>query len=251
MKKKIAVGVSLVAVGAVALSGCGGGKTSSKTPAPAVSASATVAPSAASGTALAAVDTLTVKGRAPKTGYSRDQYGAAWSDVDHNGCDTRNDILRRDLQDVTYKDGSTCVLASGVLVTDPYTGQKIVWTRGQDTSSAIQIDHAVALSDAWQKGSQQWTADQRLQFANDPLNLISADGPANMAKGDGDTATWLPANTAYRCAYVARQVAVKQKYGVWVTDAEKQAMIDVLSTCPDEPLPTETSAGVVVPPRNK
>lgn len=247
MRRNLIVGAGLATVAAVMFTGCG---TKSASPGSGASSKSS-AVSASAGTALAAVNTLTVKGRAPKTGYTRDQYGPAWSDVDKNGCDTRNDILRRDLQNVTYKDGSTCVLASGVLVSDPYTGKEIVWTRGQDTSSAIQIDHAVALSDAWQKGAQQWTADQRLAFANDPLNLISADGPANMAKGDGDTATWLPPNTAYRCTYVARQVAVKQKYAVWVTDAEKQAMVDVLSTCPNEPLPTEASSGVAVPARKK
>ena len=200
--------------------------------------------------ALATVDNLTVKGRAPKTGYSRDQFGQSWADVDRNGCDTRNDILRRDLTNVNYKDNSTCVIASGVLEVDPYTGQRIDWLRGEKTSSAVQIDHVVALSDAWQKGAQQWTPEVRQQFANDPLNLIAADGPANQSKGDGDTATWLPPNNAYRCEYVARQVAVKHKYGVWVTDAEQQAMRDVLTTCPDQPLPADSSEEVVVPARS-
>ena len=198
---------------------------------------------------LAAVESLEVKGRAPKTGYSRDQFGQSWADVDRNGCDTRNDILRRDLTNVTYKDNSTCVIATGTLEVDPYTGVQINWKRGQDTSSAVQIDHVVALSDSWQKGAQQWDANKREQFANDPLNLIAADGPANQSKGDGDTATWLPPNGSYRCEYVARQVAVKSKYGIWVTDAEKTAMVNVLTSCPNQPLPKDDSAEVVVPPR--
>jgi hypothetical protein len=174
------------------------------------------------------LDGLEVKGRAPKTGYEREQFGPAWKDVDHNGCDTRNDILNRDLDNVV-KDGS-CTVMSGTL-DDPYTGQIIDFTRGQKTSSAVQVEHVTALSDAWQKGAQQLTEEQRVELANDPENLIAVDGPANMQKGDGDAATWLPANKAYRCTYVAKQVHVKAKYNLWVTAAERDAISDVLATC--------------------
>ncbi len=173
---------------------------------------------------------LEVKGRAPTTGYERDEFGAAWSDVDHNGCDTRNDVLARDLTAVTYKDGThDCVVLTGTLV-DPYGGGTIAFERGPD-SAAVQIDHVVALSDAWQKGAQQWSADTREQFANDPANLLAVDGPTNQAKGAGDAATWLPPSTGYRCAYVARQIRVKAAYGLWVTQAEHDAMDRQLGTC--------------------
>ena len=135
------------------------------------------------------------------------------------------------------------MVASGTLL-DPYSGKAIAFVRGQDTSSAVQIDHVVALSDSWQKGAQQWDTAKREAFGNDPLNLLAADGPLNQQKGDGDTATWLPPNKAFRCAYVARQVGVKYTYGLWVTQAEQDAMVGVLSTCPTEPLP----AGSAVPP---
>jgi hypothetical protein len=190
---------------------------------------------APTGSALEAVGGLTVKGRAPKTGYARDQFGAAWVDTDHNGCDTRDDILRRDLTGTSFRSdrGGDCVVASGTL-DDPYTGKEIGFTRGRST---VDIDHVVALSDAWQKGAKYWSSDKRKQIANDPLNLLAVDGPTNRGKGDGDAATWLPPNKAFRCPYVARQVAVKKKYGLWVTAAEKAAMVKVLDTCPDEPLP--------------
>ncbi|MDQ0372476.1 GmrSD restriction endonuclease domain-containing protein [Cellulomonas humilata] len=211
-------------------------------PAPPVDAAAAAA--AQPQTALATAVLLPVKGRAPKTGYDRDLYGQAWKDVDRNGCDTRNDILRRDLTDQVLKPGTNgCVVASGTLL-DPYSGKPIAFVRGQDTSSAVQIDHVVALSDSWQKGAQQWDTAKREAFGNDPLNLLAADGPLNQQKGDGDTATWLPPNKAFRCAYVARQVGVKYTYGLWVTQAEQDAMVGVLSTCPAEPLP----AGSAVPP---
>jgi len=205
---------------------------------PPVAAPVAVAPA---GSALAAAQALEVKGRAPKTGYGRALYGEAWQDVDGNGCDTRNDILRRDLTDVVTRDG--CVVTTGTL-DDPYSGESRPFERGEDTSPLVQIDHVVALSDSWQKGAQAWDDARRLAFANDPLNLLAVDGPLNAQKGDGDTATWLPPDRAYRCAYVARQVAVKTTYALWVTEAERSAMVDVLSTCPTEPLP----AAQAVPP---
>jgi hypothetical protein len=173
------------------------------------------------------------------TGYDRTRYGTAWADIDRNGCDTRNDILRRDLASVTVKAGTNgCLVLAGVLH-DPYTGTTIDFVRGVATSWHVQIDHVVALGDSWQKGAQQWSAAKRERYANDPLNLLAVDGSSNEAKGDGDTATWLPPNQPYRCAYVARQVAVKRAYGLWVTQAERDAMQRVLRTCPSQPLPTE------------
>lgn len=191
---------------------------------------------ARAGSALAAVQRLAVKGRGPMSGYSRAQFGGRWPDVDRNGCDTRNDVLQRDLTGIRFRPGSDCLVASGRLL-DPYTGRAISFLRGASTSSEVQIDHVVALGDAWQKGAARWTADKRERFANDPLNLLAVGGAVNQAKGDGDAGTWLPPRTAYRCAYVARQVAVKAKYGLSVTAAERDAMQRVLSRCPTQPLP--------------
>ncbi|MDR7110886.1 hypothetical protein J2X03_000742 [Microbacterium trichothecenolyticum] len=200
----------------------------------------TVATTAATSelTALAVLETVEVKGRAPKTGYDRDQFGQRWLDVDRNGCDTRNDILSRDLTDV---DAVNCRVYSGTLA-DPYTATTISFVRGQDTSADVQIDHVVALSDAWQKGAQQLTADQRATLANDPLNLLAVDGHANAQKGDGDAATWLPKNKGFRCEYVARQVSVKATYNLWVTQAEHDATASILSACSDQQAFTSTFA---------
>lgn len=215
-------------------------------PAPSTDLDAAAA-AAQPGSALAAVAALEVKGRAPKTGYDRDLFGDGWVDVDRNGCDTRNDILGRDLDPRTVKAGThDCVVLAGVLA-DPYSGTTIAFTRGQGTSEAVQIDHVVALSDAWQKGAQQWDDATRVAFANDPRNLLAVDGPLNEQKSDGDAATWLPPNTAYRCAYVARQVGVKVTYGLWVTAAERDAMVAILSGCPAQPLPDGVLAPTVAP----
>lgn len=199
-------------------------------------------------TALALLATLAVKGRAPKTGYDRDLFGQTWADTDRNGCDTRNDILKRDLTGETFRSGTRdCVVITGQLA-DPYTGRTLSFTKAD--ASAVQIDHVVALSDAWQKGAQQWDAGKRLGFANDPLNLLAVDGPTNASKSDGDAATWLPPNKAYRCAMVARQTAVKAKYGLWATAAERDAIARVLSSCPIERAPTggsPTSAPIARP----
>ena len=181
--------------------------------------------------ALDALATLPIKGRAPKTGYDRELFGQAWADVDRNGCDTRNDILKRDLTAISYVNSVPCKVKSGTLA-DPYTAKTINFVRGTTTSSAVQIDHVVALSDAWQKGAQQLSREQRTALANDPLNLQATDGPTNQQKGDGDAATWLPPSKAFRCEYVARQISVKATYGLWVTQAEHDAMARILGDCP-------------------
>lgn len=194
------------------------------------------APESGTAQALATLETLPVKGRAPKTGYDRDKFGPAWTDDvrvagGHNGCDTRNDILARDLVDETFKPGTRdCVVATGVLQ-DPYTATRIDFVRGQGTSTAVQIDHVVALSDAWQKGAQQLDDATRRDLANDPRNLLAVDGPTNGQKSDGDAATWLPPNKSYRCTYVGKQVEVKAAYHLWVTQAEKDAIRTQLASC--------------------
>jgi hypothetical protein len=185
--------------------------------------------------AINKLESIPVKGRAPKTGYSRDQFSAGWADV--GGCDTRNYILKRDMTGVITKSATDCTVESGTL-NDPYTGKIIKFTRGVGTSDDVQIDHVVAVSDAWQKGAQQIDVSERAQFYNDPLNLLAVDGPANQKKSDSDAASWLPPNKDYRCRYVARQVAVKIKYKLWVTQAEHDAIKNVLSSCPSQTLPT-------------
>jgi len=168
-------------------------------------------------------------------------FGQAWADVDRNGCDTRNDILRRDLTAYRLRSATHgCLVLSGTLH-DPYTGATIAFVRGQSTSAKVQIDHVVALSDAWQKGAQQWSTPRRTAYANDPLNLLAVDGLTNQRKSDGDAATWLPPNKAYRCPYAARQIAVKSRYGLWVTQAERDALARILAACPSQPLPTNAS----------
>ena len=176
--------------------------------------------------ALVALNNLEVKGRAPKTGYARSQF-PHWSDPDRNGCDARNDTLKRDLTNITYKVGTReCKVIAGQLL-DPFTGKVI-------TFSATKV---VALSNAWQTGAAYFDKNKRTQIANDPLNLLAVDSKLNRQKGDGDAATWLPPYKAFRCEYVARQVAVKAKYGLWVTQPEKVAIDKILSTCVGQKLP--------------
>ena len=190
------------------------------------------APAEAVGDASTVLNLLEVKGRAPKTDYSRSQFGDGWESK--LGCDMRNNILRRDLINIVTD--SRCRVLTGILH-DPYTDKDIPFTRGETTSDDVQIDHVVALSDAWQTGAQQLTSDERKNLANDPLELLAVDGLVNQQKSDGDAATWLPPNKAYRCQYVARQIAVKAKYRLWVKPAEKDAMIRVLSVCSGQKLP--------------
>lgn len=181
--------------------------------------------------ALTVLSELPIKGRAPKTGYTREQFGDGWTTKD--GCDTRDIILARDM---TNTRSSSCKVLSGTL-NDPYTGKTIAFTRGATTSAAVQIDHVVALSDAWQTGAQQLTFERRVQLANDPLELLAVDGPANQEKSDSDAASWLPPNKVFRCQYIARQIAVKRVYDLWVTQAEHDTMKQILSSCPDQKVP--------------
>lgn len=201
---------------------------------PAVQSANTTAPNQTAGSAVQALGTLAVKGRAPKTGYKRSQFGDGWLQV--GTCNARNHVLKRDMTDVKTVAENDCTVISGTL-DDPYTGKKIAFMRGPQTSDDVQIDHVVALSDAWQKGAQQLTVEKRVEFGNDSLNLLAVDGPANQKKSDADAATWLPPNKAYRCPYIARQIAVKVKYTLWVTQAEHDAMQNILNTCPGQLLP--------------
>lgn len=178
--------------------------------------------------ALATLAELPVKGRAPMTGYERDEFGHGWIDVDRNGCDTRNDILARDLDAIDRPAG--CRVLAGVL-DDPYTGRLIRFVRGEGTSQFVQIDHVVPLANAWVTGAQRLTEEERVAFANDPLNLLAVDGATNAQKGAGDAATWLPPDRSFRCEYVARQVEVKAAHGLWVTSPERDAIARVLEGC--------------------
>jgi hypothetical protein len=188
-------------------------------------------------TASTVLSTLPVKGRAAKTGYTRAQFGQTWADVDRNGCDTRNDMLKRDLTEIVFKVKTrNCVVESGVLL-DRYSGETINFVRGNVTSMEVQIDHVVALSNSWQTGAFKLTVIQRTALANDPMNLFAVKGRLNSQKGDGDAATWLPPLKSFRCAYVAQQIAVKAKYSLWVTAPEKDAMVRILTACPKQPLP--------------
>jgi hypothetical protein len=164
------------------------------------------------------------------SGYERDKFGPAWEDVDGNGCDTRNDILGRDLTKVVLEPGSRCTVLRGRL-SDPYTARIIAFVRGVKTSTKVQIDHVVALADAWRSGAAQWTPTRRLHYANDPYVLLAVDGRQNEAKGDDDASAWLPPNRSYDCAYAKQQIAIKTKYRLHVTSTEKQALSRTLKTC--------------------
>ena len=174
---------------------------------------------------------IEVKGRAPKTGYSRDQFYDTWPS--ENGCNLRQRILKRDFGETAVLASDNCTVISGSF-NEPYTGEFMSFADKTAISKGIQIDHIVALSDAWQKGAQYKTKEERFAIATDPLNLVAADASANMQKSDGDAATWLPKNRSFRCQYVARQISVKYKYGLWVSDSEKDAMNRILSNCPEE-----------------
>ena len=185
--------------------------------------------------ALNVLAKLEVKGRAPKNTYKRTEFYDTWPSI--GGCSLRQRIIKRELGESAQIGSDKCSVTSGTYI-EPYTGNEMIFTEKSEFSSKIQIDHVVALSDAWQKGADNSHMDKgtRYQLATDPLNLLAVDGPANQQKSDSDAASWLPTNKAFRCQYVARQISVKYKYKLWVTQAEHDAMADVLKTCPNEPV---------------
>ena len=181
--------------------------------------------------AINVLELLEVKGRAPKTGYSREEFYGNWPTVD--GCNLRQKIIKRELGETAVLDG--CNVVAGEY-DEPYTGEHKIFKTREEISKGIQIDHVVALSDAWQKGAQYFSKEKRYEIATDPLNLLAVEAASNTKKSDGDAATWLPSNKKFRCQYVARQVSVKYKYSLWVTEAEKTAIHNILMACPDEPV---------------
>lgn len=197
-------------------------------------------------TAVELLATLPVKNSEPNAGYARSaMFGEAWLDVNRNGCDTRNDILARDL--IAAAKRGSCTVTAGNL-RSPYTSTEIAFVRGNDTSALVQIDHVVSLTNAWRTGAQHLTQAQRISLANDPLNLLAVDGQSNAQKGGGDAAAWLPNDRSFACPYVARQISVKATYGLWVTQAEHDAMSRVLQSCAGETALTSPFAPAPAPP---
>lgn len=194
----------------------------------------------ATGSAADTLNKLTVNDHPNWSGYDREYFGFRETDDDGDGCDVREAVLARDLTDVTYKWSGSCKVKTGTLK-DPYTGKTIKFTRGEESSKAVQIDHVVALENAWASGASEWDTSKRYKFGNDMYNLLAVDGDANQDKGSESAAYWLPSNSAYRCEYVARQIGVKDKYGLSVTTKEKNAMLSVLHGCSGQAVPKDTN----------
>ncbi len=234
ISNRFAARLSTVLIGALLLAGC-----------------AVFPPSAASEPtapgnrqrAITTLQTLQVKGRVSGAGYHRESFQWNQYDADGNGCATRDDVLRRDVTDAVPDKRNSCRITKGTLQ-NRLSGRAERLPRYR-----IEIDHVVALYDAWVSGGQQLTGEELRSLANDPLNLIATSHELNQQKGSGDAATWLPPNKSYRCAYVARQIAVKSKYRLWVKPAEKRSMQRILAVCPDEPLPSGTERPPSYPPR--
>ena len=183
-KQRRTVWLSGATLAVLAIGGLSGSAAASKL-APAPTASTVGAwRSASVRTAARQLARLRVGREAPRTVPPRGAFGPLWADVDRNRCDTRDDILRRDLIQVTLEPGSRCVVTSGTLL-DPYTGRQISFVR-RTPAQRVQIDHVVALGDAWRSGASRWTARRRLHYANDPFVLLAVDGAQLAAKSDRD-----------------------------------------------------------------
>lgn len=183
------------------------------------------------GSARELLDTLTVSDPADVPGYDASLFG--WrNDTDRNGCDTRNDVLRRDLADVKIKPGTRgCVVASGALAS-PYSGEHVAFVAGDDGGD-VDIDHVVARENAWQSGASEWSDEELVRFGNDPLNLLAVEASLNRSHGSRAADEWVPDIEVGACEFVSRQVAVKAAYELTVTSRERDAMAGVLAGCPE------------------
>ena len=170
--------------------------------------------------------------------YRRAAFGESWTDDNtapggHNGCDTRNDILDRDLVDKTYVSIKRCptAVATGTLH-DPYTNAVIAFTRGNQTGAAVQIEHIVPLAYAWDLGARNWTDEMRVRFANDPANLLAVAGQVNQDKGDKEPSAWMPPNAAFHCQYAMQFIAVLRGYGLPIDAPSVPVLRQAAATCP-------------------
>jgi hypothetical protein len=199
---------------------------STTTPTPTPTTSVSGAPK---GTVLYALHRLKVRDAASTVdGYERDKFGQKWADIDRNGCDQRNDVLRRDMVNLHTVPGTRgCFLAKGTLslLDDSYAATRVKYKRGNDK---VEIDHVVSLADAWGSGAHDWDVDQREEFANDFMNLEVIDSGTDTVKSDLAANDWLPDDDDDQCALVVRQISIKKRYKLSVTPAELQAMDSVL-----------------------
>jgi len=170
--------------------------------------------------------------------YRRVAFGDSWTDDNpapggHNGCDTRNDILDRDLVEKTYVSIKRCpnAVAAGTLH-DPYTNEVVVFTRGNRIGASVQIDHIVPLALAWDLGARDWPEGLRVRFANDPANLLAVAGEPNQDKSDSEPALWMPPNEAFRCQYAVQFIAVLRGYDLPIDVASATVLRDAAATCP-------------------
>lgn len=181
--------------------------------------------------ALMRLQTLTTVSGRSDWRYDRELFGQRWADIDRNGCDTRNDVLGKDLMNPMFKPGTRdCKVLAGQLL-DPYTGETIDFVSGQNTSVLVQIDHVVALGWAWRHGADVWSDDTRVRFANDPANLAAVGGAINQAKSASGPSEWLPEVPAPRCAYVERFVGVLDAYDLGINTRDRAAAETVLAQC--------------------
>jgi hypothetical protein len=188
---------------------------------------------AAATTALAG---LTVAEKSTLDGYERGcgdgegcVFGPAWADIDRNGCDQRNDVLRRDLTEVQVREGTQgCVVIAGML-DDPYTGRSVRFEKAE--AAEVPVDHVVPLAAAWAQGAAAWSDDRRRTFANDLANLMATTRAENSSKGDSTADEWTPSDKDYGCSYATVVVTVKSAYALAVTPAESTALRSLLATC--------------------
>lgn len=201
--------------------------------------------SSAAQAALQALDGIDVTPATRIPAYNRKEQftpggkGTSWPDIAGTGCNTRDDILAAQLTNVVRNE--KCQVVTGTL-DDPYTGNVIDFERDVTVngkkvggnSMAVQIDHKYPLKKFWEGGAWKWTLEERVAAANDPLNLVASDGPANNFKSAKGPSEWMPStsgNAAYDCTFATDVVTVLVKYDLTATKADIASLRSTLTTC--------------------
>lgn len=167
-------------------------------------------------------------------------FGKPWTDDNddpvfgHNGCSTRDDLLNDELNHKTRVPHSKCKIRSGDYL-EPYTGKHVHYMATPDSHvSQLDGEHINSLHNVYATGGSELSQRERVDIANDPMNLVMADHVENVRKGDKSISEYIPPNPNVTCGYTEHYIAVTVKYGLWWTQADHDAATQYLNSCPTE-----------------
>lgn len=138
--------------------------------------------------------------------YRREHFGSGWADIDGDCQNSRHEaLIAQSTGQVTFNDQRKCMIKTGRWIS-MYSGMVI------HDATAIDIDHVVPLKWAWDHGANNWTKERRVEFANDPANLLAVEASLNRQKGAKGPDEWQPPTN--QCQYLSRFRRIAVKYNL-------------------------------------